>query len=235
MRLAGKPGQSVTTRAILTDIEGTTSSIDFVHEILFPYASEKLAEFVTQHEAEPAIAAILDDARAVAEEPEADTARLIALMQRWIAEDRKVTALKALQGHLWQHGYINGDFTGHVYDDAVAHLRAWADSGIPLYVYSSGSVQAQKLLFGHSDGGDLTPLFSGYFDTLVGHKRESSSYEAIAASIGVPAGEILFLSDVAEELDAARTSGMQTVQLVRDENVVVGEHAVAADFNEVVI
>ncbi len=220
-------------RAILTDIEGTTSSIDFVHQLLFPYASGKLQAFVREHQHDEVIAAILDDARAAAGDPHADADQLGEIMLRWIAEDRKVTALKALQGHIWKHGYQDGDFTGHMYDDAVEYLRKWVADGCAIYVYSSGSVAAQKLLFGHSDAGDLTPLFAGYFDTRIGHKRESGAYKAIALQIGLPAQDILFLSDVAEELDAAAETGMQTVQLVRDDRVIIGTHRVAHDFSEV--
>jgi enolase-phosphatase E1 len=223
----------MTVSAILTDIEGTTSSIDFVHRVLFPYASDRLADFVRSQHAQPAVAAALDDARSAAGDPHADTETVVSQLLQWIIEDKKVTALKSLQGQLWEQGYINGDFTGHVYEDAVSRLRDWSEFGIELYVYSSGSVQAQELLFGYSDAGDLRPLFSGYFDTRVGHKRDPSSYADIASTIEVEAGDMLFLSDIAEELDAARDAGMQTCQLVRDENVVVGDHRVAADFNEV--
>lgn len=218
---------------ILTDIEGTTSSIDFVHKVLFPYASKELPAFVRAHKDDRVIAAILDDARAAAASPDADIESLIATMQQWIAEDQKVTALKELQGHIWKHGYQAGDFTGHMYRDAVDYLHHWRDAGIALYVYSSGSVGAQQLLFGHSDAGDLTSLFSGYFDTMVGHKREVDAYIAIAGQIGVPAENILFLSDVAEELDAAASAGMQTVQLVRDDKVAVGTHRIASNFGQV--
>lgn len=222
-------------RVVLTDIEGTTSAISFVHDVLFPYASSELADFVRDNEDDPAIAQILADARDEADEPGATTERVIEILLGWIAEDRKATPLKELQGHIWRNGYESGDFTGHVYVDAVEGLRRWHEAGIDLYVYSSGSVGAQKLLFGNSDAGDLTHLFSGYFDTNIGHKKDVAAYEAIAESIGVDPAEILFLSDVAEELDAARTAGMQTMQLVRDDAVVVGEHQVADDFDDVII
>lgn len=226
----------MTIRAILTDIEGTTSSINFVHEVLFPYASEALPGFVREHAGEAAVAALLDDVRREAAEPDADVDRVADILLQWIAEDRKATPLKALQGRVWEHGYARGDFTGHLYEDAARKLGDWAAQGISLYVYSSGSVQAQELLFGHSDAGDVRHLFSGYFDTRVGHKRELDSYRNIAASIGLPPADILFLSDVVEELDAARAAGMQTVQLVRDDRVVTGgSHRIAHDFDEVMI
>jgi enolase-phosphatase E1 len=202
-------------RAIVTDIEGTTSSISFVHEVLFPYAREHLAEFVRVHQHEPAVAGQL---REVGHEvgAELDTEAAIAQLLAWIAEDKKITPLKALQGLIWESGYKNGDFTGHVYADAVRGLRHWHQAGIKLYVYSSGSVHAQQLLFGYSDNGDLTPLFSGYFDTRIGNKREVTSYRAIVEELGVDATGILFLSDIKEELDAAQSAGMHTCWLVRD-------------------
>ena len=133
-------------------------------------------------------------------------AQATELLVRWIDEDRKLTPLKALQGMIWEDGYRRGAFTGHVYPDAVRNLRAWHDAGIALYVYSSGSVQAQQLLFGHSDAGDLTPLFAGYFDTRIGNKRETASYGAIAERIGLPPGRILFLYDVSPLVDLRRPS-----------------------------
>jgi len=223
----------MTVRAVLTDIEGTTSAIRFVHEVLFPYAARALPDFVRGHQREGDVAALLQDVRAEAGEPDASLERVVEILQQWIAEDRKVTAMKALQGHVWRQGYEQGDFTGHVYADAVDGLRRWHADGIALYVYSSGSVAAQQLLFGHSDAGDLTPLFDGYFDTRIGQKREPAAYRAIVADIGLPAGDILFLSDVAEELDAAASAGLQTVQLVRDDAIERGAHRVARDFDEV--
>ena len=202
------------TRAVVTDIEGTTSSLSFVKDVLFPYARRHLAEFVAAHGREPAVRELLDAANAEAG-GELDEAGVVAQLERWIDEDRKVTPLKALQGLIWEAGYRQGDFIGHVYADAVERLRAWHAQGLKLYVYSSGSVHAQKLLFAHTPFGDLTPLFSGYFDTLIGAKREPAAYRTIVAELQLPAGDVLFLSDIVEELDAARAAGMQTVQLVR--------------------
>jgi enolase-phosphatase E1 len=194
-------------RAILTDIEGTTSSIAFVAETLFPYARERLPAFVAAHP--EAAAPILTEVAAA--EPGDPVATLI----RWIDEDRKATPLKALQGMIWEDGYREGAFTGHIYDDAVAALRRWHGAGIALYIFSSGSVAAQKLLFGHSDAGDLTPLFSGYFDTTTGPKREAPSYISIADAIGFDPADILFLSDTPEEIAAARAAGMQALLIDR--------------------
>ncbi len=220
-------------KVILTDIEGTTSSITFVKDVLFPYARAKLPEYVAAHGNEPAVRKLLDEASEIAGGG-LDDSSIVEQMQRWIDEDRKVTPLKSLQGLIWEAGYLNGDFTGHMYQDATEHLKQWYAEGLKLYVYSSGSVYAQKLLYGYSDHGDLTPLFSGYFDTHVGGKKESASYDKIAKQIGIPTNEILFLSDIAEELDAAKQAGMQTCQLVRDVNVVVSaDHPQAKDFSEI--
>ena len=205
------------TRAILTDIEGTTSSISFVKDVLFPYARRALPGFVKAHGDEPAVRKWLD---AVAAE-NGGVCRdemIVEVLQGWIDQDRKHTALKALQGMIWANGYGNADFTAHVYPDAVPALRAWHADGLSLHVYSSGSVPAQRLFFGHSDAGDVTGLFSNWFDTEVGGKREAESYRRIAAAIGQPAGEILFLSDVVEELDAAREAGLETVLVDRIED-----------------
>ena len=197
------------TLAILTDIEGTTSSISFVRDVLFPYARRALPGFVREHGHEPQVRQWLD---AVATEAGGlcQDAMIVETLQGWIDQDRKHTALKALQGLVWEAGYRNADFTAPIYPDAAQTLQRWHALGLPLYVYSSGSVPAQKLFFGHSDAGDLTGLFSGWFDTEIGGKREPDSYARIAAQIGIAPEQILFLSDVVEELDAARDAGMST-------------------------
>lgn len=203
----------MTTRAILTDIEGTTSSISFVKDVLFPYARKALPDYITAHGDAPAVHHWLETV--AAETGKSDRATLIATLQAWIDEDRKHTALKALQGMIWADGYARGEFTAPVYPDVLQSLREWYGAGLPLYVYSSGSVAAQKLLFEHTDAGDLSVLFTDWFDTEVGGKRERASYERIAGAIGLPADDVLFLSDVVEELDAAREAGMRTVLVDR--------------------
>ncbi len=205
------------TRAILTDIEGTTSSISFVREVLFPYARQALPRFIDAHGDQPEVRRWLD-AVAVEAGGLCQDAMIAETLQGWIDQDRKHTALKALQGMVWESGYRNGDFAAPVYPDAAQALQRWHDLELPLYVYSSGSVPAQKLFFGHSDAGDLTGLFSGWFDTETGGKRESSSYTRIAEAIGLPPNQVLFLSDVVEELDAARAAGMHTVLVDRLED-----------------
>jgi enolase-phosphatase E1 len=203
-------------RAVLTDIEGTTSSLAFVQDVLFPYAREKLPAYVREHRADPRIAWLLDEARRHDGRPSLDEEATVALLLRWIDEDQKVTPLKTLQGHIWEQGYGEGTLRGHVYADAARQMRAWRDKGLRLYVFSSGSIAAQKLIFGHSVHGNLAPLFAGFFDTTTGPKREPSSYLAIAAAVELPPPEILFLSDTIQELDAAHTAGMATTWLNRE-------------------
>jgi enolase-phosphatase E1 len=203
-------------RAILTDIEGTTSSIDFVRDTLFPYARERLPAFVETHTDSSEVQHWLHEAAREANIIEASRGEIIDLLLRWIDEDRKSTALKALQGMIWKDGYEAGAYRAHMYPEVAARLRQWHAAGIALYVYSSGSVPAQRLFFGFSEAGDLTALFSGYFDTETGPKRESTSYARIAEAIELPAGDVLFLSDIEAELDAARAAGMQTGWLLRD-------------------
>lgn len=202
---------------ILTDIEGTTSSISFVKDVLFPYARRALPAFVRARGQEPEVRRWLD---AIATEHGAVCSDevIVEILQGMIDEDRKHTALKALQGMIWSDGYDNADFSAHIYPDAAAQLRDWHAAGIPLAVYSSGSVPAQKLFFGHTGAGDLTALFEGWFDTEVGHKRDAGSYREIARRLDRPAGDILFLSDVVEELDAAREAGMRTALIDRRED-----------------
>lgn len=206
----------MTIRAILTDIEGTTSSISFVKDVLFPFARERLPAFVVTHADRPGVQHWLHEAAKEAGLVSASEQEIIDLLIGWIDADRKSTALKALQGMIWEDGYGDGAFRAHVYADVAPRLREWHARGLALYVYSSGSVPAQKLLFGHTEAGDLTPLFSGYFDTETGAKREAASYARIATAIGIEPGAILFLSDIAEELDAAKASGLATMQLARD-------------------
>ncbi len=220
-------------RAVLTDIEGTTTSVRFVYDVLFPYARRELPDFLRRHSAHPEvaeqIATISDDVGTTL-----DLEETIAVLEQWMAEDRKATPLKTLQGLVWEQGYRDGALKGHVYPDAVAGLRRWHAERHDLYIYSSGSVQAQQLLFGYSEAGDLTPLFKGYFDTRVGHKREESAYHAILEQIGRSGGEVLFLSDIVEELDAAAAAGLATAWLVREgEGPVGARHPVHTSFETI--
>ena len=199
-------------RAIVTDIEGTTSSIAFVHEVLFPYARSHLGNYIRDHHLETPVANCLQEvSQTVGQELE----DIISRLDEWMAADRKITPLKTLQGLVWADGYASGDFKGHIYEDAWRQLVTWHQQGIRLYIYSSGSVRAQQLLFGHTDYGDLNGLFEGYFDTRIGAKTEQASYRHIIEQLGLAGPEILFLSDVRQELDAARSAGMKTRWLLR--------------------
>jgi enolase-phosphatase E1 len=224
-------------KAILTDIEGTTSSISFVKDVLFPYARERLPAFVETHADDPGVQHWLHEAAKEAGLVSATRQEIIERLIGWIDADRKSTALKALQGMIWEAGYAEREYRAHVYPEVPARLRAWHDAGKRLYVYSSGSVAAQKLLFAHTEAGDLTPLFSGYFDTETGAKRDAASYRRIAESIGVAADDVLFLSDVAEELDAARAAGMRTMLLARAPARCpdASPHRCVADFDAIAI
>jgi enolase-phosphatase E1 len=184
---------------VLTDIEGTTTDIAFVHEVLFPFARRTLPELIRTRAAEPEIAAALAAARERAEAPGMSLDDTIALLLRWIADDRKETSLKTLQGIAWEAGYASGELVSPVYPDAVAALRAWHAAGYALAVYSSGSERAQRLLFAHTDAGDLTPLFGAYFDTRVGVAPE----------------RVLFLTDAPAEVAAARAAGCRVVRVDR--------------------
>ncbi len=219
-------------RAVLTDIEGTTGSIAFVRDVLFPYADTHLRAFVATEGGRPEVRALLDEAAAIAEVDPHDDDAIVGALRAWIAADKKITPLKALQGLIWENGYKRGELRGHVYHDAANALKRWFESGIILAVYSSGSVAAQKLLFGHSIDGDLTPLFSAYFDTTIGAKSDSSSYERIAEALGLDPGDGIFLSDVGAELDAAHFAGWKTAQIVRPGTIGCAHHHRAVDFDQ---
>lgn len=195
-------------KAILLDIEGTTSSIAFVSDVLFPYARKHLRDFVAGN---PAAAEPI-----LAEVQAAEPGDPIETLLRWMDEDRKATPLKEIQGLIWEAGFLDGTLQGHVYPDTSEALIRWSLAEIPVYIYSSGSIAAQKLLFEHSISGDLDALIEGNFDTTTGPKRESASYRAIARAIGVPAGDIVFVSDAKEEVDAAKHAGLQALLIDRE-------------------
>jgi len=205
----------MSVRAILTDIEGTTTPIAFVHEVLFPYARARLASFCAEHRAEAEVATALKAARDLDGHPDFDLDQTVALLLRWMDEDRKAGPLKTLQGLIWRKGYEEGVLKGQVYEDAAALLECWHSQSRKLFVYSSGSEEAQKLIFGYSDKGDMKSLFSGFFDTRVGAKVERASYEAIAKAVGIAPGNILFLSDLPAEIIAAKSAGLQVARIDR--------------------
>lgn len=219
-------------KALLTDIEGTITRISFVKEVLFPYAAARLPEFVKANEQQDAVAEQLNAVKEFIEQPDAPIDTVISTLLKWIADDKKITPLKQLQGLIWQAGYENGDFTGHLYPDAYQFLQQQKLAGQQLYVYSSGSVKAQHLIFQYSDFGDIRPLFTDYFDTKVGAKQEQSSYENIITQLPFDANEVLFLSDVVSELDAAKAAGLNTLHLIRDGQACSVEHNYINDFSQ---
>ena len=222
---------------ILMDIEGTTSSISFVKDILFPYFLSNIDEInqlANIKEVKYAFGQVL---RIVKKEENKDittSEEVIKQLKKWCEQDLKITPLKTLQGILWQKGYQNGELLGHVYDDVPISLDKWKENGKKMGVFSSGSVVAQKLLFSHSTKGDLSTFFSHYFDTNTGHKRETDTYSVIASEISLPPNRILFLSDVVEELEAAEKAGLQTIQIKREGNEQSWKQSVS-DFSEIVI
>jgi enolase-phosphatase E1 len=225
-------------RGILLDIEGTTSSIRFVYDVMFPFVRRELDRFVDAHwereDVADACAQIARDAggNVSAESPDQIKAEVLRLMDA----DAKATGLKQLQGLIWKDGFTSGELQAHVYDDVPPALRAWKTRGIDLRIYSSGSIQAQKLFFGHTIAGDLLPLLTGHYDTTTGSKKEAESYRKIAANMGLAPRDILFLSDVVAELDAARAAGLATALVIRPGNAAAPPghgHNVAASFAEI--
>ncbi len=219
-------------KGILLDIEGTTSALDYVHRTLFPYARQEVEGFLTRHWDREDVAAaceqIARDTGAASLTAWVPRARVpgrrravVAEVYRLMDTDAKVTGLKALQGLIWQEGYADGKLHSHVYPDVPPALERWAGQGIDVRIYSSGSVTAQKVFFAHTEAGDLTRFLRGNYDTTTGPKREADSYRVIVADMKLSAKEILFLSDVVAELDAARSVGMPTGLLLRPGNAPV--------------
>jgi enolase-phosphatase E1 len=213
----------VAVQAILLDIEGTTTPIEFVHTTLFAYARARVQEFLERHEADPDVQSDIALLRAehAAESPPPPMASVSAYVRWLIDHDRKSMGLKSLQGKIWHEGYGAGELVGEVYPDVAPALKRWQERGTDIAIFSSGSVQAQRDLFGHSTAGDLTPLIQAYFDTTTGPKSAAQSYSGIAAVLGHPPASVLFVSDVAAELDAAQAAGMQTTLCVRSTRTTV--------------
>lgn len=232
-------------RCLLLDIEGTTSSVSFVYDVMFPYVRRELIAFLRQQSAAPEVVAALEltaqdlgftalsDWRAASGgHPEQLAADVFGLMDG----DVKATGLKQLQGLVWEAGFASGELKAHVYDDVPPALDKWNKLGLEVRIYSSGSIHAQRLFFGHTIAGDLLPQFRGHYDTTTGPKKEASSYTQIAADIGLPPAEILFLSDIPAELDAAAAAGMQTGLVKRPGNAEVASdvaHAAITNFAEI--
>lgn len=203
----------------LFDIEGTTTDINFVHKELFPYSEKCMPAFIEAQANDEAVKRAMESVKKTVKEEEnqeLDQKGVIEKLLSWIKTDRKHPALKEIQGLIWDEGYSKNHFKGHVYTDVQPFFKKILISGSKVGIYSSGSVHAQKLIFGYSTEGDLTPLISCYFDTKIGHKRESSSYQNIAKEVGLEPKEIHFFSDIAEELKAAQDAGMGVTQVVRE-------------------
>ena len=208
-------------RAILLDIEGTTTPIAFVHDVLFSYARDHVREFLAENSAAEDIALLREEhAAEVSDAPLlTDEVESIAAYVEWLIKlDRKSTALKSLQGKIWRQGYQEGSLKSQVFADVAPAFARWRDRGLRISIFSSGSVLAQQLLFAHTEVGDLTPFIDSYFDTKVGKKGEAESYRKIAEAMRLPPQEILFVSDVVAELDAANEAGMETILSIRPGN-----------------
>ncbi len=223
MATEAQPGRSgpAAVRGVLTDIEGTTTAMSFVHDVLFPFAAARLDQTCRERAGEPEVAsalALLRAEHAAEPGPVPPWGDGAAYARKLMAEDRKSTGLKALQGLIWEAGYAGGELRGHVFPDVPPALAAWHAAGVRLRVFSSGSRRAQQLLFGHTEHGDLTPLFDGFHDTTTGPKGAAGSYRAIAREFALPPASLLFLSDTVAELDAAAAAGYQTGQLERPGN-----------------
>jgi len=223
------PFDPAAIRAILLDIEGTTTPVEFVTGVLFPFARAHMRGFLEAHAAEPEIRAEIealrrehgaDSAKPEAPQPWGDSSayqvEAAAGYALWLMDrDRKSTPLKSLQGRIWEAGYRSGELRSQVYPDVPPALARWKQQGRVIAIFSSGSVQAQKLLFRHSEAGDLMRYIDAYFDTTTGPKQEPQSYRRIADALALPADSILFISDVSTELEAARAAGMHTLLSVR--------------------
>ena len=213
-------------RGILLDVEGTTSAVAYVYDVMFPYARYALDDFLTERWDHPLLSAVKEQ---VAQDAGAESFQTWTEGQeprvcfqneikRLMDSDVKATGLKQLQGLIWESGFVSGELRAHVFEDVPPALADWTAAGREIRIYSSGSIHAQKLFFGHSESGDLTPFLSGHYDTTTGPKREANSYQAIAKDWGLEPKDILFFSDVTAELDAARSAGMATLLCNRPGN-----------------
>lgn len=221
--------------AVVLDIEGTVGSTSFVVDTLYPYSRARFADWIDGHPGDPATARAVGQIRELTGKPDAGTAEIVATLNAWLDADQKITPLKTLQGRIWERGFASGDLVSHFYDDVIPALRTWHAAKLRLYVFSSGSVSAQRGWFGHTPAGSLLELLSGHFDTEnAGPKQQPGAYQAISAEIGVPPEKTVFLSDVAAELDAARAAGWRTVGVRRPGepyyDAGVGDHPEVASF-----
>ncbi|HBW86238.1 MAG TPA: acireductone synthase [Crocinitomicaceae bacterium] len=221
---------------VLSDIEGTTSSVSYVYDILFPYFRNHIGEitqFAHLSEVKESFAQVINLCQQEEGVVLTTSEEVIQKLLQWSREDRKITPLKTLQGIIWDKGYQLGELKGHVYDDVAFNLEKWVLNGLNVGIYSSGSVNAQKLIFKYSVAGDLTKWFSHYFDTNIGQKRSEESYLKIASRIGLDPRDIVFLSDIQEEIDAASAAGLKTIHVLREPEMSSNSIYRAKDFNEV--
>ncbi|MDN3022179.1 acireductone synthase [Streptomyces sp. S.PB5] len=226
--------------AVVLDIEGTTSATGFVVDVLYPYSRSRFGTLLAERGDDPDVARAVAQVRVELGDPDADAAAVEKALNAWLDDDIKATPLKTLQGIIWSEGFARGDLVSHFYDDVVPRLRTWHAAGTGLYVYSSGSVAAQRAWFTNSPEGDLTSLVSGLYDTEnAGPKQEPESYRRIAESAGIGPARLLFLSDRPGELDAARAAGWHAVGIRRPGEPYyeqgVGDHAEAGAFDEITI
>jgi enolase-phosphatase E1 len=222
---------------ILSDIEGTTTSVKFVYDILFPYFLENMEKLRDLKLTNAEVVSAFEETIELAKEEDefiVSTEEILAKLKSWSLNDKKITTLKTLQGILWEEGYKFGEIKGHIYEDVPEAFSTWKKQNMQLGIFSSGSVKAQKLIFTYSDFGDLSPFLSNYFDTKTGGKRDSETYSKIAREVNFIPENILFLSDISEELEAAKLAGMQTLQLVRLGTVANWDKSIKS-FEEIII
>jgi len=219
-------------RAVLTDLEGAAAPMAFMTETLAPLARERLGSYIAQHASDPDVEEALEETGRLLGGFDLQLEEAEALLLRWMKQDRKATPLKTIQGLIWREGYETGSIKGELYPDVADCLKSWALAGLRLFVYSSNSELAQKLLLSHTSSGDLTSLFEDFFDTSIGQKIEPASYRAICERLALPSGSVLVLSHNEEELDAAQSAGLATTRIAR-EGRVDSRHAVCPDFPSV--
>ncbi|WP_417344442.1 acireductone synthase [Ferrimonas sp.] len=218
-------------QAVIVDTAGTTTDYDFIQKVLFSYSANEMAKFIEDNQDHVVVSHCIDDVKELAGEPDADLPRVVEILLEWIAQDKKATPLKTIQGMIWRQGYQKGALEGHIYPDAMEALKSLKQQGTRIYSYSSSSTEAQELLFQHSQFGDLRNMFHGHFDTHVGQKVESQAYRNIINTISMWPNLILFISDSLEELNAAKAAGLKTCQIVRSDSVRQGKHQVIEDFS----
>ena len=225
-------------RYVLMDIEGTLISVAFVRETLFPFAKHRLAPFLHERRHDPDVlqwTAVCQDAIEGETGTRPSYEELPVMLTGWIDQDRKLAGLKALQGMIWEEGYRQREFVPELYDDVLPAFTQWRARGIRLGIYSSGSEQAQRLLFAHTNAGDVTSLLEHFFDTSVGEKKTASSYRKISEQIGLPPQHILFLSDAERELDAAASAGFRTAHIVRPGTDASTRHPIHPDLTHLLL